>query len=254
MWLLPLFSLFLGLAIAHGIELQHQALHYTGFKNRNLNVIVGNLFGLLTLNSFTHYQILHNWHHQKIGTADDIEFFLDHRIDVRLSTINLLKRIFRIYETYRLIIQRFFSTPELPEKVLIKSKSKTNSINFELFVYRFILIIFCLATAFGIISPIILLNWVIAVGFYHVWHFLFEFPEHYLCATSDKSIYRNTRSITGNAFSRYISFNNFHVEHHLFPKAPMDHLILIHNEISGKIEHKNKSYLEFYYNCVWSSR
>jgi fatty acid desaturase len=86
---LPFFSILLGLAIAHGIELQHQAIHYTGFRNRILNIISGNLLGLPTLNSFTHYQTLHNWHHQKIGTKDDIEFFNDHRIDVRLSPLNL---------------------------------------------------------------------------------------------------------------------------------------------------------------------
>ena len=247
--LLPIISLFFGLIIAHGVELQHQAIHYTGFKNRFLNVISGNLLGLPTLNSFTHYQTLHNWHHQKIGTEDDVEFFNTHRINDRISPFKFILLLLRINDTIRLIYSRLLFKIILPKNILYFNENKIPKIEKELALYRSIYFIFFISIIAGATSYKLLVNWILALLFYHIWHFLFEFPEHYFCHSQIKSIYYNTRSITGNTISRYITnFNNFHVEHHLYPKLPMDYLIFIHNETSPKIKYKNVSYLEFYIN------
>jgi fatty acid desaturase len=249
---LPISSFLLGLVIAHGIELQHQAIHYTGFSLKILNEFAGQLLGFPTLNSFTHYQTLHNWHHQKIGTKDDIEFFQDHRIDITLTPLNLMARIFRVQDTLELIFERLFLKIKLPKNILNLHSDKMIKIQKELIFYRIIYLIFFLLTLTHKITVILFFNWVLALLFYHICHFLFEFPEHYLCPTDKKSIYQNTRSITGNSISRYITnFNNFHVEHHLFPKLPMDYLVQVHKEISSKIENKNNSYFDFYVQFLW---
>ena len=56
----------LGLGIAHGVELCHQALHNTGFTNSSLNEIIGVALGLPLLVSFYEYRISHLAHHKHV--------------------------------------------------------------------------------------------------------------------------------------------------------------------------------------------
>lgn len=251
----PVFSALLGLVFAHGIELQHQTIHYNAFVNLKLNILVGRILGLPTMNSYTHYQCLHMWHHQNIGTVDDNEFFRSHRSNKKLSIGEFLRRFFGFQDTFMLILERIFLKPELPQKIFYRFGDKLVQIQKELHFYRIIFLCFLLAVIFNLISPVIFLNWILAICFYHFWHFLFEFPEHYLCAISEKEIYKNTRTIRGTDFSSYITnFNNFHVEHHLYPYLPMDHLGVVHSSICNKIENKNLSYFEFYEEHIWRNK
>jgi fatty acid desaturase len=256
-WFLPLFSILLGLVVAHGIELQHQAIHYTGFNSKFLNTVVGHLFGIPTLNSYTHYQIVHLWHHQKIGTTEDIEFFSDHKIDVKLKPNDLVRRILSIHKTYLLIFKRMVLTDSfsVSKTITLRNKIDLNHVKIELWMYRLIFVAFFVSTIVNIIPNIVFFNWLLAVAFYHIWHFLFEFPEHYLCPSSEKSILKNTRSISANPLSRYITnSNNFHVEHHLYPNLPMGALASAHLQVSSNIENKSVSYFQFYKSCFWSTR
>lgn len=64
-----------GAMLAHSVELQHQCLHGTAYKNRRLNDLVGFLLGLSMLVSFRHYKYVHMHHHARLGTDEDAEFF-----------------------------------------------------------------------------------------------------------------------------------------------------------------------------------
>ncbi|MFZ4403767.1 MAG: fatty acid desaturase family protein [Pseudobdellovibrionaceae bacterium] len=234
---LPILSCMLGLIIAHGIELQHQTIHYSAFKSKKLNIIIGNILGLPILNSFSHYQYVHNWHHQHVGSAADIEFFSEHRLNSRIKLGDLLYKLISIHISYILIFKRFIFY-----KNTVSEKIKRE---FSLHVLCHLLFIFiCIS---NVSYVVIYINWLMSLAFYHAWHFLFEFPEHYLCSHEVKSIFFNTRSIQTNSFAKYLTnFNNFHAEHHLFPKVPMVCLEAIHRQVSIKVKHKNTSYFDFY--------
>jgi fatty acid desaturase len=65
----------LGLMYAHGVELQHQALHNTAFPSKPWNRFVGFFLGLPLLVSYSDYQYSHLRHHRLLGTGDDRELF-----------------------------------------------------------------------------------------------------------------------------------------------------------------------------------
>ena len=65
----------LGVMFAHGVELQHQALHGQGFRHRGVNEFFGVLLGLPMLVSFAAYQASHLRHHRHLGTPQNREFF-----------------------------------------------------------------------------------------------------------------------------------------------------------------------------------
>ncbi|WP_265333407.1 fatty acid desaturase [Burkholderia cenocepacia] len=67
--------LLIGAMYAHGVELQHQALHYQGFRSKRLNMVFGVLLGMPMLVSFHAYQDSHLRHHRLLGTPENKEFF-----------------------------------------------------------------------------------------------------------------------------------------------------------------------------------
>ena len=67
--------LLIGAMFAHALEIQHQCLHFSAFKSRRTNKIVGILLGLPTLTSFHAYRRSHLEHHRKLGTSADTPFF-----------------------------------------------------------------------------------------------------------------------------------------------------------------------------------
>jgi fatty acid desaturase len=80
-------------------------------------------------------------------------------------------------------------------------------------------------------------------------HFLIEFPEHFRCSNV-KNILENTRTIRGSWFSYWFTNgNNFHVEHHLYPKASIDQLPEIHKTVSTALKVASPSYFAFYRNA-----
>ena len=73
--------LLVAMAIAHGIELEHQALHATGIGKRWLDMTLRFVLGLPLLISPHHYQDRHLYHHQHVGTPKDSEFFQFSKVD-----------------------------------------------------------------------------------------------------------------------------------------------------------------------------
>jgi fatty acid desaturase len=85
----------LGLIYAHGVELQHQALHNTAFPSKFWNRVVGFFMGLPLLVSFSDYQYSHLRHHRLLGTGDDREFF-NYGYDRLTSLKPLLMHLFMV--------------------------------------------------------------------------------------------------------------------------------------------------------------
>jgi len=240
-----IFQLLLGAAFAHGVELQHQALHQTGFKSRKLNRLAGFTLGIPMLVSYSAYQDSHLFHHRALGTPEDEEFFnYGDKSERKISTI--FKHFFLVNhfcEFLKNLIDALNS-----KKFVTKAVSKNgNKMRVE---YIFIGVVFfgCAGLSVYFNSHFFIKAWLVPLFLIAApIHALIELPEHYECDSNSNEVYSNTRSIKSNWLSTWFTNgNNYHVEHHWYASLPMEKMASIHQQIEPKIVYKCDNYFSFY--------
>lgn len=240
-----LFQLLLGAAFAHGVELQHQALHQTGFKSRKANRLAGILLGLPMLVSYSAYQDRHLFHHRALGTPADEEFF-NYGDKSERKFLAIFKHFFLINHFCE-FLKNFIDAlngQSFKTKAMSKNGSKM------LVEYLIIGFVFfgLAALSFAFSSNIFLNVWLIPLFFFAApIHALVELPEHYKCDSDSTDVFFNTRSIKSNRLATWFTNgNNYHVEHHWHASLPMEKMAAIHRQIESKIAYRYESYFSFY--------
>lgn len=233
-------AFFASIMMAHGIELQHQALHENGFNNRLLNRVVGFFLGLPLLISYSHYKDRHIHHHQYVGTDQDSEFFQYSKENDNLG--KFIYNLFMIPHWIRVSAYIFsaFTNQSFGE---VYNKKNENAIRNDYLIFGLFLLTSLLA--------IVLLNKIELSRIFLLFfcaapiHTLIELPEHLGCE-KDTDIFKNTRSIKSNWLMTWLTNgNNYHVEHHLIPSITPERLHILHERINDQILFKNNSYTEF---------
>lgn len=236
----------IGLFLAHGLELQHEALHNILFKNKYLNYIIGVIFGIFHGVSYTQYQVQHLFHHRFLGTDEDEEIF-DYDADSLKNVFTFTIRAFNIQRIPSLFTSYFnFLRGKFP-KAITKKEDRTKII----LEYTLILALFIGAIAYTIVTSDLIfvkiwfIPWLI---FGELFHFLIELPEHLHCRKDLDDIYKNTRTIhTNNRFLLWlVNGNNYHVEHHLYPSVLIKHLKDVNKDIRDKIQFAEENYRSTY--------
>jgi len=234
----------LGIGIAHGVELCHQALHNTGFTHPRLNEIIGMALGLPLLVSFYEYRISHLAHHKNVGTPEDTEYFDygERPLTFRqfLATLSMRQHYMRFFRNFGL----FLTDRPIPG---VREKHQPTLRRYYIAVIGFVVLL----GAIGILTgtgwrPI--LTWIAAMVLVAgPVHALIEFPEHYKCNAQTKDVLHNTRSIqTGWFMTWFTNGNNFHVEHHMYPTVPLQNARQIHDILYPDHAYHNNGYREFY--------
>lgn len=237
-------TVLLGLGIAHGVELSHQALHNTGFTSPRLNEIVGVAMGLPLLVSFYEYRLSHLAHHKYVGTPEDSEYFDygEGPLTFRqfLGTLSMRQHYIRYFRNFRL----FLTGHPIPG---FREKHQPTLRRF--YIATIVFVIFLGAS--GVVTgtgwrPF--LTWLVAMVFVAgPVHALIEFPEHYKCDSQTKDILHNTRSIQSGWFMTWFTNgNNFHVEHHMYPTVPLQHARQVHGILHPNHAYYSEGYREFY--------
>jgi fatty acid desaturase len=240
----------LGLLFAHGVELQHQAIHYIGVKSKTYDSILGVLLGLPTLNSFFAYQATHLLHHRNVGRADDKEFF-DHRVE----DLNPIQFISRALSPLRALKGLALKLTGGNQKNANFSERTFKKASLEVSVYRMLLLILILNSLISNAGKNVLVLWLLSYWSYSTIHLIIEFPEHFGCERLNQDICKNTRSITAGRIASYLTnYNNLHVEHHLYPGIPMHKLPQIHKSLATKIKYREDSYARFYLRFLTGSK
>lgn len=229
------------LMIVHGVELQHQALHNTGFTSRILNRIVGFFLGLPLFISYAHYKDRHLHHHQHLGTSLDSEFF-QYSKEKHKNAISLVSSLLMLphwSRVGRLMIAALVNRSVGPiHNAKNHPAIRTDYLLFSLAIGGLLL------GAVGLHNPdglkVLFLVFLAAPV-----HTLIELPEHFGCARGT-DIYRNTRSIRSNRLMTWFTNgNNFHVEHHLISSVIPERLHILHRRVRPQIVFFNSSYREF---------
>jgi len=231
----------LGLVYAHGVELQHQALHNTGFPSKRWNRFVGFFLGLPMLVSFSDYQHSHLRHHRLLSTADDREFF-NYGYD-RLTSLKPLLRHLLMASHYG-DVTRFVASslcgrrkPDMKPETARKIRSE----------YQWMALALATAIAVSLYfrTALLLEIWLVPLLFAVPAHALIELPEHWGRDHGVRDVRKNTRTIGASRFAYwYTNGNNYHIEHHWLPSVPNDRLAALHQRIAADIE--IDSYPSFY--------
>jgi fatty acid desaturase len=223
----------LGLVYAHGVELQHQALHNTAFPSRFWNRFAGFFLGLPLLVSFSDYQHSHLRHHRLLGTDDDREFF-NYGYN-RLTTLKPLLAHLLMVRHY-LDVTGFIAgsvlgrtKPDMKPETAFKIRAE----------YRWMAFFIIAATAYSIAfrSTALLEIWFAPLLIGIPAHALIELPEHWGREHGTLDVRVNTRTIRTGPFGYwYTNGNNYHIEHHWLPAVPNDRLAYLHSTIEDNIE------------------
>jgi fatty acid desaturase len=247
----------LGLVYAHGVELQHQALHNTAFPSRFWNRFAGFFLGLPLLVSFSDYQHSHLRHHRLLGTDDDREFF-----NYGYNRLTTLKPLL----THLLMVRHYLDVtgfivgsvlgrtkPDMKREMAVKIRSE----------YRWMAFFIVAATAYSIVfrTTALLEIWFAPLLIGIPAHALIELPEHWGREHGTLDVRVNTRTIRTGPFAYwYTNGNNYHIEHHWLPAVPNDRLAYLHSTIEDNIEIDTypsffkRFFAELYRNTISPSR
>jgi fatty acid desaturase len=244
--ILPMVAL--GCLFAHAVELQHQCLHYTAYRSKAANRIVGFFLGIPLFVSFSDYQRSHMFHHRMLGRPENHEFFeYDHASLKRFGGMLSYMFMLQHYRQKAMVIFKALTTRER------SADPADRRITAE---YRVIGIFFLAACAVSVLArtPMVLTCWILPLLVALPVHALIELPEHVGCDVTTTDIFRNTRTIRASWLAVWFTNgNNFHVEHHYLPSAPIDRLAKLHQVVHPRIVHLDDSYWTSYNRIFRSS-
>lgn len=235
------FMALLGLIYAHGVELQHQALHNTAFPSKSWNRFAGFFLGLPMLVSYSDYQYSHLRHHRLLGTTDDREFF-NYGYD-RLTSLKPLLAHLMMLSHYRDVTGFILGSiigrtkPGIKQENALKIRAE----------YRWMALFLVAAAAVSVWfhTLLVIYLWLVPLLFAIPAHALVELPEHWGRDHDTLDVAANTRTIRAGLFGYwYTNGNNFHIEHHWLPAVPNDRFPELHGTIGEQIE--TETYPAFY--------
>ena len=237
-------TLIVGAMFAHGVELTHQLLHDTGFRDRTANRVIGFLCALPMLVSHSHYRAMHLAHHRNLGRPENREFFNYGNVTGRPFLI-VLARSFSLGR-YLGVAKNMFRASTGTAAEGATSAYSRRAIRAEYLAMGVLVvaaITFTVVTRSSLVARLWLIPLLVVAEPIHFW---VELPEHFGCDLTTRSVLHNTRTIRGSWLSFWFTNgNNFHVEHHLYPRVAIDKLPRIHATLRDDLRCFNDSYWSF---------
>ena len=211
---------------AHGLELQHEAMHAILLPGEPANRVAGFLLGAPMLAGFTDMRVRHLHHHRHVGTPADV-----------------FDRSCRDFRSWRAIVRHVFEPDRLVHFVattlaMVQGRRVGPHGRRTLAMARseqLLLAGLALAVlgAGALAAPrLLLVGWLVpAFVVAPPLHFLMTAAEHLGRDPRSRHLEANTRSYRAPAWWSYlVNYDNYHVEHHLFPTVPFHRLPRLHAE------------------------
>lgn len=220
---------------------QHELSHWTAFRTRWANDLVGHLFGLATLNPFLTDRFIHFAHHRAThDPARDPELLGVGAYTLRTYVLDLSGVSF----WYRRVagVVRAAAGRGLDSAYWLGARERRIVIT-EARVHVTLWLALAAASAaaqswvlLGLwLGPLLLTKW---------FHQLQNLGEHTgLPHAAD--IFVNTRTLSGPAPMRWLMWNmSWHTAHHCFPGVPFHALPALHGEIVARVKVPTRGYLQ----------
>lgn len=238
-WILP--AMFLqGIVIVHLFSLQHECVHYTAFRTRKLNDIIGNFCGFAIILPNQQFRYEHCNHHTYTQLKGQDPELIELPISVwkylwYISSVPYWRNKFfqiarnaagRLNEEDRTFVSRY-------EAPVIIREARVMLAGYALILLP------CLATGWS--GP--LTYWLIPLFMGEPVMRFIRLTEHVGRPNVD-DMKENTRTSMVSWPSRFLSWNmNYHAEHHYAASVPFHALPRLHEKLRGYVYVEERGYL-----------
>lgn len=254
-WQVLLSQFAFGIMCCSTFACEHETIHNTAFKSKQLNQIAARLVGIAHIYASTAFRELHFTHHRythRPGMDPEISFankplpsvirnipsYLAWISGLPLLIFKVLMLLWGALGMPEFVRKNFFSfiRPEVRLKLAIES--------------WYILLIY--GTIVFLASNVHAGFWGLLVG-QVVGHCILT---TYLVAEHnglpyEGDIFNKTRSMKTNKFVKVLMWNMpYHAEHHAYPAIPFHALPKLHDLIIDEITHKDESYPDFHIKVI----
>lgn len=227
---------FLAAAALHGISLfTHEAVHSVLSQSRIINNVLGAICAWPVLQNFSAYKVLHLRHHKFLGIEGDPDHYANYtRWSWMVFIMNWL-RLLVGYPVYIVMIPILgFRQGRAGDRLWIAVETGAvlcigAAIYFSPVPGTYIL--------YGWLLPMILINSFVNVR---------GMSQHTLLPEPNDPVL-GSRTILSNPITRYFMCNeNYHLEHHLFPRVPWYRLPALHRELNADLKAKSATFIPGY--------
>lgn len=224
----------------HGISLfTHEAVHGVLSPNHLLNRLLGIACAMPVLQNYSAYKVLHLRHHKHLGHEGDPDHYDNYSDWTWLVFTAHWVRLIIGYPIYLVMIP-------------ILGFRQGRPVDRRWIALEVTLLM--LAVAAVIASPVswtMLLNcWLIPMIIINTFVNIRGMSQHTFLEEPDDPV-QGTRSILTNRVTAYFMCNeNYHLEHHLFPRVPWYNLKPLHGAIKGQLADRDAPFVQSYFEFV----
>ena len=229
-----------GIIIVHHFSLQHECCHYTAFKTRKLNDIIGSICGFSIMLPHQHFRYEHCGHHTYTNLKGKDPEILELPISVYkyiwyISAFSYWKSKFS-----SIYIHCRGQLSEEEHKFIPKQEQTTIFKEARIMVLLYLLIfIACILTNFW--TP--LWFWLLPLFMGEPVMRAIRLTEHVGRPNVD-DLKENTRSSVVTSPMKFLCWNmNYHAEHHYVASVPFHALPKLHKKLKGYIYIEERGYL-----------
>lgn len=227
-------------ASLHGISLfTHEAVHGVLSRNVFWNRILGILCAFPVLQTFSAYKVLHLRHHKHLGHKGDPDHYDNYsRWTWLVFTMHWLRLILG-YPIYLVMIP------------ILGYRQGTRSDRRWIVVEVLTLVTLAALVASSPISWSTLLNaWLIPMLIINAFINIRGMSQHTFLEEPDDPV-QGTRSILTNRLTEFFMCNeNYHLEHHLFPRVPWYNLRRLHSALKPQLDDRRAPFVGSYFEFV----
>ncbi len=226
-------------ASLHGISLfTHEAVHGVLSRNKVLNRVFGIVCAMPVLQNYSAYKVLHLRHHKHLGNEGDPDHYDNYTGWTWMVFSMHWLRLIVGYPIYIVMIPILgFREGTRPHRCWIVAE---------------ILLLFTLIGIAISVTPwhVILNAWLIPMIIINTMVNIRGMSQHTFLEEPEDPV-RGTRSILTNPVTEFFMCNeNYHLEHHLFPRVPWYNLKRLHGEIKEQLGEREAPFVRSYFEFV----
>jgi fatty acid desaturase len=239
-WIASLPFYLIAAASLHGISLlTHEAVHGVLARSPLRNRLFGVLCALPVLQNFSAYRVLHLRHHKHVGQAGDPDHYDNYSRWTWLVFTMHWVRLLIGYPIYLVMIP-----------ILGYRQGKRSDRRWIISECLLLLAVILAIAASPVPGEVVLHSWLIPMLLINTMVNIRGMSQHTFLEDPDDPV-RGTRSILTNRVTAFFMCNeNYHLEHHLFPRVPWYHLRALHETLAPQLIAREAPFVPSYFAFV----
>lgn len=227
-------------ASLHGISLfTHEAVHGVLSPSHSINRMMGIACALPVLQNYSAYKVLHLRHHKFVGQEGDPDHYDNYSTWTWLVFTMHWVRLIIGYPIYIVMIP-----------ILGFRQGRRSDRLWIVFELGLLLLLVAAVIASPISWTVLLHAWLIPMLIINTFVNIRGMSQHTFLEEPDDPV-QGTRSILTNRVTTFFMCNeNYHLEHHLFPRVPWYNLSRLHSEIKDQLVERKAPFVRSYFEFV----